>query len=309
MAKLKIVFAGTPDVAVPVLKTLTESAHEVVGVVTREDAPLGRKRVLTASPVASFAQEAGLKTIKANRLDADTTEQIAELGADIGVVVAYGGLLKTDLLTAPRLGWINLHFSALPKWRGAAPVQRALMAGETEIGGTIFRLVEELDAGAVVHSFTYSVTPGESAGEVLTAMALRGGTEMLAALEQLAENPNAGDPQDGEVSYAHKLTREDGRLDLTKSAAQVLAQWAGVTPEPGAFVQTAEQPLKIIRIAPVENSDIEPPVGEFALLGKKVFLGVSAGVLEVLEVQPAGKTKMLAADWLRGKGGRLTADG
>src|SRR5690554_247433 len=153
---MRIVFAGTPEVAVPPLLSLAKggagAAHRVVGVITREDAPRGRKRVMTPSPVAAAAAEHDIPVYKANRLDAHATDWVRELRADLGVIVAYGGLVREPLLSLPELGWINLHFSDLPRWRGAAPVQRALMAGERRLGITVFRLVEALDAGPVLEA-------------------------------------------------------------------------------------------------------------------------------------------------------------
>ncbi|RLP82575.1 methionyl-tRNA formyltransferase, partial [Mycetocola lacteus] len=147
---MKIIFAGTPEVALPSLRALLEGPHEVVHVVTRPDAPLGRKRVLTPSPVAALAEEAGVPTTRAARLGGETGETLAQIEADLGVVVAYGGLIREPLLSSPRHGWINLHFSRLPAWRGAAPVQHALINGDTEIGTDIFKLVAELDAGEII---------------------------------------------------------------------------------------------------------------------------------------------------------------
>ena len=166
---MRIVFAGTPEFAVPSLRRLA-AQHEIVGVLTRDDAPLGRKRVLTPSPVAQTASELGLPIYKANRLDEAATEWVRGLGAELGVIVAYGGLVREPLLSLPPHGWINLHFSDLPAWRGAAPVQRALMAGELRLGVTVFRLVAALDAGAVLSRDARDFAPGTSAGEVLTEL-------------------------------------------------------------------------------------------------------------------------------------------
>ena len=146
---MKILFAGTPEVAVPSLRALHAAGHTIAAVVTRADAPLGRKRVLTPSPVAVAAEELGLTVVKANRLDAAVTEQLLSFGAELGVVVAYGGLVREPLLSTPRLGWVNLHFSLLPRWRGAAPVQRAIAAGDAVTGADVFQLVPALDAGDV----------------------------------------------------------------------------------------------------------------------------------------------------------------
>ncbi|MFV0433255.1 MAG: methionyl-tRNA formyltransferase [Leucobacter sp.] len=305
---MRIVFAGTPEFAVPSLRALVGAGHEVVGVVTREDAPLGRKRVLTPSPVAVAATELGLPVHRANRLDDEATAWVRSLAPDLGVIVAYGGLVREPLLSLPTGGWINLHFSELPRWRGAAPVQRALEAGEQRLGVTVFRLVEALDAGDVLSRDALEFAPGTSAGEALTALADFGTGALLAAVDALAADPAAGEPQIGGASYAHKLTREDGRLDLTRPAAEVLAHWAGVTPEPGAFVMFDGQPLKLHSVRSLgsaSGSDTggAAAVGTAALAGGAAVLRLSDGELVLERVQPAGKPAMDGAAWLRGRGG------
>lgn len=304
---MRIVFAGTPEFAVPSLQSLVEAGHQVAGVITREDAPLGRKRVLTPSPVAVAAEELGVPVLKANRLDASAVGWASELGAELGVIVAYGGLVREPLLSLPTLGWINLHFSELPRWRGAAPVQRALEAGEQRLGVTVFRLVEALDAGDVLTRDECDFAPGTSAGSALTALADSGTDALLAAVDLLTADPDAGSPQLGEASYAHKLTREDGRLELQAPVMRVLAQWAGVTPEPGAFAMLDDQPIKILELRILERSDdsrdSDVVVGGVHLRTKRAVLHLIDGELELVRVQPAGKAAMDGAAWLRGRGG------
>lgn len=307
---MRIVFAGTPEFAVPSLRALVDAGHDVVGVITREDAPLGRKRVLTPSPVAQAAADLGIATLKANRLGDEATAWVAELAPELGVIVAYGGLVREPLLSDPKHGWINLHFSELPRWRGAAPVQRALEAGEQALGVTVFRLVAALDAGDVLTRDAREFAPGTSAGAALTELAEFGTAAVRDAVALLATDPNAGEPQSGEATYAHKLTREDGKLDLSRSAAEVLAHWAGVTPEPGAFALHEDQPIKLLELA-VAGADAVPGAqpGAVELVGGTVLLATGAGadgapaVLELRRVQPAGKPAMDAAAWLRGRGG------
>lgn len=313
---MRIVFAGTPEVALDTLVSLAAGAagsqHEVVGVITREDAPLGRKRVLTPSPVASKAEELGIPVYKANRLDEGATEWVRALEADLGVIVAYGGLVREPLLSLPRLGWINLHFSDLPRWRGAAPVQRALMAGELSLGVTVFRLVDELDAGPVLKRQIVDVEPGQPASLVLGELSHIGGGVIARAIELLEHDGLAGDSQVGEPTYAHKLTREDGRLNLDADASQVLAHWAGVTAEPGAFVEYEGQPLKLHELRSTQPTDSSEtaidmgdarPSGTAALVDGRAILQLRDEALELVRVQPAGKAAMSGADWLRGRGG------
>lgn len=308
---MRIVFAGTPEFAVPSLRAIAAAGHEIVGVVTREDAPLGRKRVLTPSPVAQAAAELGIETLKANRLGETETAWVAERAPELGVIVAYGGLIREPLLSGPTLGWINLHFSDLPRWRGAAPVQRALMAGEQELGVTVFRLVAALDAGDVLTRDATAFAPGTSAGEALTALAASGTHALLRAVELLAENPAAGEPQVGDDTYAHKLSREDGLMTfgdgLTAEAA--LAHWAGVTPEPGAYALLDGDPVKLTELRPF-GGDIEGELpadlapGEARLVAKRAVIGCAEGSLELARVQPAGKPAMDGAAWLRGRDGK-----
>ncbi|QIM16410.1 methionyl-tRNA formyltransferase [Leucobacter insecticola] len=301
---MRIVFAGTPEFAVPSLRALLNAGHEVVGAVTREDAPLGRKRVLTPSPVAVVAAEAGIPTLKANRLGEEATAWVQDLAPDLGVIVAYGGLVREPLLSLPRLGWVNLHFSELPRWRGAAPVQRALQAGEQRLGVTVFRLVAALDAGDVLTRDASDFPAGTPAGEALAALAESGTGALLAAVDGLGSGALTGEPQTGEPSYAHKLEREDGRLDLTLPAAQVLAHWAGVTPEPGAFVMVDEKPLKVLSLRAVERGDEIQDPATASIRGGRAILQLADGDLELERVQPAGKAAMDGAAWLRGRGGK-----
>lgn len=322
MDPMRIVFAGTPEFAVPSLRALAAAGHEIVGVITREDAPVGRKRVLTPSPVAAVAEELGLDTLKANRLGDTETAWVAERNADLGVIVAYGGLLREPLLSLPAHGWINLHFSDLPRWRGAAPVQRALMAGEQNLGLTVFRLVEALDAGDILTTDAKEFPAGTSAGDALTELASYGTGALTLAVDALAADASAGTPQVGEDTYAHKLHREDGYLNpRTLRANEALALWAGVTPEPGAFallgegggapektaegVAAAPQVVKLTTLAPYTGetpADLAP--GEARLVGKTALLGLTDGALEMTRVQPAGKPVMDATAWLRGREGK-----
>lgn len=314
---MRILFAGTPEFAVPSLRALVNAGHDVVGVITREDAPLGRKRVLTPSPVAAAAGEAGIPVLKANRLGDEATAWARGLEADLGVIVAYGGLVREPLLSLPDGGWINLHFSELPRWRGAAPVQRALQAGERRLGVTVFRLVEELDAGAVLTRDAKEFAPGTSAGEALADLAEFGTAALLGAIDALAADPDAGEPQAGEASYAHKLTREDGRLDLSLPVTEVLAHWAGVTSEPGAFVLHDGEPLKILALAPLISTSGQRSSAQSAgtptsaarsagtaiLVAGRAILQLTDGALGLDRVQPAGRAAMDGAAWLRGRGG------
>ncbi|ROQ58777.1 methionyl-tRNA formyltransferase [Rathayibacter sp. PhB152] len=295
---MRLVFAGTPAAAVPTLRALAASEHEIVAVVTRADAPVGRKRVLTPSPVAAVAEELGLPVLKANRLDEEVTDRIAALEPDLGVIVAYGGLVRARLLAVPRLGWINLHFSLLPRWRGAAPVQRALMAGEERIGAAVFQLVAELDAGDVFAGIEEEVA-GRSAGELLEVLAERGAALTGEVVDGLAAGTAVAVPQSGEVTLAPKLDATDGRIDWSLPTARILALVRGVTPEPGASTAVGDARLKVLA---VDEALMDAPLAPGAVLldAGRALVGTGDGAVELVSVQPAGKTPMPGAAWARG---------
>ncbi|ODT22120.1 methionyl-tRNA formyltransferase [Microbacterium sp. SCN 69-37] len=298
---MRIVFAGTPAPAVPSLRAVAASAHDLVGIVTRSDAPLGRKRVLTPSAVAAAAADVDVDVpiVKADRLDAAATAAIAELAPDLGVIVAYGGLVREPLLSTPRHGWINLHFSLLPRWRGAAPVQHALIAGERTTGASVFQLVAALDAGDVFGEVRYDVPRGATAGEVLTDLADAGAELLVRVVDEIAAGTARAFPQTGTPTLAPKLSIADGALDLTASADVVLDRFRGTTPEPGAHVSFGGARLKVLAAHRGPDATLEP--GVLTASGRDVLLGAGGGTTVVLKtVQPAGRSAMAAGDWWRG---------
>ena len=296
---MKIVFAGTPEVAVPSLTALAGTDHEIVTVITRADAPLGRKRTLTPSPVALAAAERGYPVLKTNRLDAEATETIRALQPDLGVIVAYGGIVREPLLSVPRLGWINLHFSLLPRWRGASPVQRAVIAGDELTGAAVFQLVPELDAGDVFGSFSRPLGVHSTSGILLDELSHSGAELLLRVVGELAAGTAVAVPQTGEVTLAPKLTRDDARIDFDQPAASVYSRIRGVTPEPGAFTTVNGAVLKLLEVAPsVDEPNL--PAGTILQREKTVLVGTQTEPLVLLRVQPAGKTAMTANDWWRG---------
>lgn len=311
---MKIIFAGTPEVALPSLRALIDGPHEVIRVVSRPDAPLGRKRVLTPSPVAAAAEEAGIPVTRAARLSGESAEELTALPADLGVVVAYGGLIREPLLSAPRLGWINLHFSLLPAWRGAAPVQRALMAGDRRTGAQVFQLVAALDAGDILGELEHEIDPDATAGELLQTLAVSGAELLARVVEDLAAGRAVPRPQVGEPSHAAKLTLEDGLLAFDAPVARIYDRFRGVTPEPGAFTLVDGERMKILEARPVPAPEPgvtspasaaaseTPAPGQIRRAGKTIIVGCADGALELLRVQPAGKQAMGAGDWWRGLG-------
>jgi methionyl-tRNA formyltransferase len=260
---------------------------------------VGRRRILTPSPVATAAQELRLATIKANRLDASVTERVAELRPDLGVIVAYGGLVREPLLSLPRHGWINLHFSLLPRWRGAAPVQHAVIAGDAVTGASVFQLVPELDAGAVFAEATRAIGPAETSGEVLDALAGIGAHLLAATVDAIADGTASASPQTGTPTLAPKLTIDDARIDLSGEATRAFDRIRGVTPEPGAFAMHGDQRFKILEAALAPDQPQLGP-GQVTVAAKRVLVGTGTHPLELVAVQPAGKRPMPAADWWRG---------
>ncbi|MFE6994723.1 methionyl-tRNA formyltransferase [Microbacterium sp. NPDC057659] len=296
---MRLVFAGTPDAAVPTLRALAP-LHDILAVITRPDAPLGRKRVLTPSPVAQAAVELGIPVIKAARLDAEATEAITALRPELGVIVAYGGLVREPLLSAPDHGWINLHFSLLPLWRGAAPVQRALLAGDAQIGVSVFRLVPELDAGDVYAMRPVDLPAEATAATALEILAVDGAALTADVVEGIAAGTAQAVPQTGEPTFAPKLVLDDGLLDWSLPCEHVYARFRGVTPEPGAHTEVAGARLKVLEAAPAPDAEQLQP-GRIVGEKRRILIGTGTTPLAVTRVQPAGKGAMPAADWWRGQ--------
>jgi len=300
MTSLRLVFAGSPSAAVPSLSTLAASRHDVLAVVTREDSPQGRRGILTPTPVAARADELGIPTIKANRLAGAATDEITALQPDLGVIVAYGGLVREPLLSAPRLGWINLHFSLLPRWRGAAPVQRSIIAGDELTGATVFQLVPELDAGDVFGQFTQPIGGHETAGHLLDSLAASGAELLARVVDAIADGDARAEPQVGDVTLAPKLTLADGRLDFTRPAHDVVNLVRGVTPEPGAFITLDGARLKILDAAIARDAPRLAP-GHLERQGKLILVGTATDPVQLVTVHPAGRKAMNAGDWWRGR--------
>lgn len=296
---MRLIFAGTPAPAVPSLRLLAAGDHEIARVVTRPDAPLGRKRVLTPSPVAAVAEELGIAVLRTKRLDDVATEELTALDADLGVIVAYGGLVREPLLSAPRRGWINLHFSLLPRWRGAAPVQHALIAADAVTGASVFQLVAELDAGDVFGERGYTVPPAATSGDVLTDLAELGAELLAEVVDQIGSGAAHATPQRGETTLAPKLSDADGAIDWHQNIERVLGRILGVTPEPGAHTTFDGARLKVLDARrPAEPVALAP--GEIVASGRDVLIGTGGDAIAVARVQPAGKAPMAAADWWRG---------
>ncbi|MGW0735923.1 methionyl-tRNA formyltransferase [Streptomyces sp. NPDC002851] len=299
---MKLVFAGTPEVAVPALDALIASdRHEVAAVVTRPDAPAGRGRRLVASPVAERAEEAGIEVLKPGKpRDEGFLERLREIGPDCCPVVAYGALLPRVALDVPTHGWVNLHFSLLPAWRGAAPVQHALMAGDEITGASTFQIEEGLDSGPLYGTVTEHVRPTDTSGDLLTRLAFAGAGLLAATMDGIEDGSLKPVPQptDG-VSLAPKITVEDARVDWAAPALGVDRVVRGCTPAPGAWTTFRGERLKLVSVRP-EPKRTELTPGQLAVGKNDVYVGTGSHAVELLWVQPQGKKPMKAADWARG---------
>ncbi len=299
---MRLVFAGTPEVAVPALDALIASdRHEVVAVVTRPDAPAGRGRRLVASPVAERAEEAGIEVLKpAKPRDEDFLARLREIAPDCCPVVAYGALLPKAALDIPAHGWVNLHFSLLPAWRGAAPVQHAVLAGDEVTGASTFQIEEGLDSGPVFGVITEEVRPTDTSGDLLTRLALAGAGLLAATMDGIEDGTLQPVPQPGEgITLAPKLEVEDAKVDWTAPALRVDRVVRGCAPVPGAWTLFRGERLKLMSVGLVaDRTDLAP--GELAVTKKAVYAGTGSHAVELLWVQPQGKKPMRGADWARG---------
>lgn len=297
---MKIVFAGTPENAAHTLDALVSSGIDVVGVLTREDAEVGRNKTLTESPVAIAAKSHGIKTLKANRLSDEAASWIDSLQADLGVIVAYGSILRAPVLEAPALGWINLHYSLLPKYPGAAPVQHAIMNGETETGVTVFRLDEGIDTGPILAQAESAIGGNQSSGDLLGALTLLG-SELLVSTIMNLENHIANQRVQkipAGVSMAGKLTRSSARLNVSQAAQKVHNFVRAMNPEPVAWFEYQGAPVRILETSISDEQELA--AGDATIVSGQLVLGCTEGAVTLLKVQPAGKKEMSGADWFRG---------
>ncbi|PZF82604.1 methionyl-tRNA formyltransferase [Jiangella anatolica] len=298
---MRVLFAGTPEVAVPSLRAVLESRHEVVAVLTRPDAPAGRGRRLTPSPVAEVAAEAGVEILKPLKpRDPEFLERLGELAPDCAPIVAYGGLIPPAALEVPKHGWVNLHFSLLPAWRGAAPVQHAVLAGDDLTGAATFQLEEGLDTGPVFGTVTESIHPTDTSGDLLHRLSLSGAELLVRTLDGIEDGSLRPQPQPSDgVSLAPKLTVDDARVDWTTPALRVDRVVRGCTPAPGAWTTFRGERLKLRPVQLERGRDGLAP-GEIVVEKSGVRVGTGSHAVVLGEVQPQGKKAMPATDWARG---------
>jgi methionyl-tRNA formyltransferase len=298
---MKLVFAGTPEPAVPALRALLDSGrHEVAAVVTRPDAQAGRGRRVLRSPVGALADAHGIEVLTPSRAgDPAFLARLTELAPDACPVVAYGALLPQAALDIPRLGWVNLHFSLLPAWRGAAPVQAAIRAGDQITGASTFRIVKELDAGPVYGVVTEAIGGADTAGALLGRLAESGAKLLLSTMDGLADGTLRAQEQPAEgISYAPKVTVDDARVSFADPASAVDRQIRSVTPEPGAWAEFRGERFKLGPVTVLDEPG--PPPGEIVVERKRVLVGTATKPLRLGEVQAPGKKRMAATDWARG---------
>lgn len=300
---MRLVFAGTPEPAVVALEALLASDHEVVAVLTRPDARRGRGRSLHPSPVAALAAEHGIEVLKPSTLKAGTEDgdavraRLRELAPEAVPVVAYGNLIPQDLLDLPTHGWVNLHFSVLPAWRGAAPVQAAIAAGDDITGATTFRIDEGLDTGPVLGTVTEAIRDTDTADDLLTRLAYSGAGLLVATMDLLASGEAQPQPQQGDATYAPKIATDDARIDWSHPAVAIDRHIRAHTPGPGAWSMLGEARLKI---GPVTHTDRTLAPGEMEIAKNDVFVGTATTAVRLGELQAPGKKRMDAAAWARG---------
>ncbi|WP_448617001.1 methionyl-tRNA formyltransferase [Modestobacter sp. URMC 112] len=298
---MRLLFAGTPAPAVVALDALLGSAHEVAAVLTRPDARSGRGRRTSRSPVAERADAAGIPVLQPRSpREPEFLEQLAGLAVDCAPVVAYGALVPPAALGVPRHGWVNLHFSLLPAWRGAAPVQHAIMAGDEVTGAATFQLEAGLDTGPVFGVVTEPIGPRDTAGDLLDRLAVSGSRLLVATLDGIAAGTLVAEPQPAEgVSLAPRIETADARVDWDLPAHVVDRRVRGVTPAPGAWTTWRGDRLRLGPVLPQPSGpDLAP--GELAVGPAGVLVGTGRGAVQLGPVQPAGRTMLPAADWARG---------
>ncbi|MCX6395188.1 MAG: methionyl-tRNA formyltransferase [Propionibacteriales bacterium] len=301
---MRVVFAGTPEPALPSLQAIADSGHELVGVVTRPDAPSGRGRKLVASPVAQLAEQLGVPVLKPEHpRDPEFQDALRALRPDVCPVVAYGALLPQSALDIPEHGWVNLHFSVLPMWRGAAPVQHALFAGDEVTGATTFRIVRELDAGPTFGIMTQLIHDDDTAGTLLAKLAEGGAGLLLATLDGIADGSLEAREQPTEgVTFAPKILVEHARIDWDDPALAIDRRVRACTPGPGAWTTFAGERMKIgpvtMGVFPADRAPLAP--GALDITKNAVYVGTATDPVRLGEVKAFGKKQMPAPDWARG---------
>ena len=304
---MRIIFAGTPVNAAHSLRTLVGSGHDVVAVLTREDAPVGRKRVVTESAVAAVSRELGIEIIKANIISSEVRSLLSSYRADIGVVVAYGVLFDNKTLNLFEFGWVNLHYSLLPAWRGAAPVQAALLSGTNKTGVSLFQLDEGMDTGPIWNTLQTEIQPRENAQDLLSRLSLLGDSLLLETLPQIFGGMVEPIGQSGLPSYARKISRNEVKLNFSETAINLERLVRAAYPEPIAWCTCNGNQIQVLEAFALgktnwnELGSTEAPIGSLIREKNRVMVQAGQGtLLEISKVKPSGKSQMSADDWYRG---------
>lgn len=298
---MRLVFAGTPAVALPALDAIHASDHEIAAVVTRPDAPAGRGRRLERSPVGAWADEHGVEVLTPQRpREPSFLERLREIDPDVVPVVAYGALVPREALDVPKHGWINLHFSLLPAWRGAAPVQHAIWHGDELTGACVFQLEQGLDTGPVFGTFTTLVGPRDTSGDLLDRLAREGAGLLVQVLDAIADGTAHAVPQPADgISLAPKVTVEDAEVQWSEPAFAVDRRIRAMTPAPGAWTTFRQERVKLGPVLPAPGSPRLKP-GDLLVEKRRVLAGTGTDPVELGEVRAAGKKPMPAVEWARG---------
>jgi methionyl-tRNA formyltransferase len=297
---MRILFAGTPLNAAQTLESLLEAGFEIAGVLTRQDAPVGRAKTLTPSPVATLAERNGFPLMRANSVPEEVINWMASLNVELGVIVAYGTILRSNALSIPTKGWVNVHYSLLPKYPGASPVQHAIMNGESKTGVTVFRLDEGVDTGPILAQSELEIDSKMNSADLLAELSGAGSNLLIDTLHNLEDrfaNQRFQSVPTGEA-VAGKISRSDARLNFAQSAAVVHNFIRAMNPEPVAWFEHSGIQVRVIRASVVDAGTLS--VGEAKLDSGQLVVGCSAGAVVLSRVQPAGKTEMSGADWFRG---------
>lgn len=303
---MRLIFAGTPEPAVVALEKLLASGHEVIAVLTRPDAPKGRGRTLQPSPVSALAQQHGIEILTPTSIKPGTPDggafraRLEELSPDCIPVVAYGNLITQDLLDAVPHGWVNLHFSLLPAWRGAAPVQSAIRNGDAITGATTFRIDQGLDTGDILDTLEEPINPTDTADDLLARLAYAGADLLVKTMDDLAAGKAEPRPQVGEPSYAHKILTEDAQVQWDAPGADIDRLIRSVTPGPGAWTTLDGQRFKLGPVTYVPAEECSMAAGELMIEKNRVLVGTNHGCVKLDMIQPQGKKRMQASDWARG---------
>ncbi|WP_288871603.1 methionyl-tRNA formyltransferase [uncultured Corynebacterium sp.] len=304
---MRLVFAGTPEPAAVALERLLASEHEVVAVLTRPDARKGRGRTLHPSPVKAVALEHGIEVLTPEKLDDDTAARLRDIAPDAIPVVAYGNLIPAGMLDIPTHGWVNLHFSLLPQWRGAAPVQAAIREGDATTGATTFRINEGLDTGDILDTLTDTISDDDTAGVLLERLAYSGADLLVRTMDGLESGTLTPKAQPEEGTYAPKILTADARVNWAADATVIDRAIRAHTPSPGAWTMRGEERFKLGPVTSVDSTELAP--GQVAFGKNEVRVGTGTRDVVLSTIQAPGKKMMNAADWARGLANDVRAEG